>query len=608
MPGIVGIISSNCSPEERNTLVAAMLSSIKHEPFYVAGSYSDTEMGLSVGWVCHKNSFSDCLPIWNEKKDVCLIFSGEDFTDQSDIDRLRVNGHEFGSNDATYLVHLYEELGSEFLEKLNGWFSGVLIDLRQKKIVLFNDRYGADRVYYHETPDGFYFASEAKALLKILPHLRQLNLRSLGEMISCNAILQDRSLFAGVSLLPVASSWIFSQGEPVKKKTYFKPQVWEDQPELNPEEFYDKLKATWTRIMPRHFRGEQIEGVSLTGGVDSRMILSWAPRAPGTLPCYTWGGKYRDCADVKIARKAAEICGQPHHTISVGDDFLSKFFELAAETVRISDGTMDVTGAIDLYVQKAAREIAPVRVSGVCGGEILRRLIMFEPDAPDAEYFDPGLARSFDDAAKTYSSEMHGHRLSFTAFKQAPWYMANKFTVERSQVTLRSPYFDNELVALSYQTPPQLLNNQPALRLIADGNSKLGKMGTDRALSFKAIPGLTSMLHAYQEFTFKAEYAYDYRMPQWIAKIDHFFRWFHLEKLFIGRHKFHHFRIWYRDELASRLREILLDPTSRCRQYVRPGALEQILVAHTSGRRNYAWEIHKLLTLEFIHRKLIEQV
>lgn len=607
MPGIAGIISRDRSPQERTTLVETMVACMKHEPFYATGAYTGDRIELSVGWVCHTGSFSDCMPVWNERKDVCLFFSGEEFTDQVEIDRLKQNGHRFTDGDASYLVHLYEDLGSEFLERLNGAFSGLLIDFRQKKVVLFNDRYGADRVYYHESQDGFYFASEAKALLKILPNLRQINLRSLGEVISCNAILQNRSLFTEVSLLPPASSWVFSHGEPLKKKTYFKPQAWEDQPELSSEDFYEKLKDTWRRILPKYFRGRQAVGLSLTGGVDSRMILAWAPRAPGTLPCYTWGGKYRDCGDVKIARNAAEICGQSHNTISVGDDFLRRFPDLAEEAVYVSDGTMDVTGSIDLYVQEGARQIAPVRISGVCGGEILRRLIMFEPDAPDAECFDPGLARSFDDAAKTYSSEMHGHRLSLTAFKQAPWYMANKFTVERSQVTLRSPYFDNELVALSYQTPPQLLNNQPALRLIADGNSKLGKMGTDRALTFKAIPGLTSMLHAYQEFTFKAEYAYDYRMPQWIAKFDHFFRWFHLEKLFIGRHKFHHFRIWYRDELASRLREILLDPAARSRQYVQPGALEKMLAAHTSGRRNYTLEIHKLLTLEFIHRKLIEQ-
>jgi asparagine synthase (glutamine-hydrolysing) len=605
MPGIVGIISQRPS-EQYAALVKSMVNCLMHEPFYTDGTYINQEIGLWSGWTCHKGVFADCLPIWNEKKDICLLFSGEDFADQADVDALRTRGHEFGSGDASYLVHLYEEMGYAFLERLNGWFSGVLLDLREQKVVLFNDRYGVNRIYYHEDSGGFYFASEAKALLKILPITRQLDLRSLGEVLCCEAVLQNRSLFSGISLLPPGSAWVFSRGEPVKKKTYFKQEAWESQPELPESDFYEKLKETWTRVLPKYFLGKQSVGLSLTGGVDSRMILAWAPRSPGTLPCYTWGGTYRDCADVKIARRTAGIAQQPHNTILVGAEFLSQFRVLAERAVYISDGTLDVTGSIDMYVQRLARQIAPVRLSGVCGGEILRRLVMFKPDPPQQGIFNPELECAFRDAAATYAGELQGHRLSFTAFKQPPWYMAARFTAERSQVTYRTPYFDNDLVALAYQTPAKLLNNRPALRLIADGNPALGKIGTDRGIAFRSIPGLTPIIHAYQEFTFKAEYAYDYRMPQWLARLDHTFAPLHLEKLFVGRHKFHHFRVWYRDELSQCLKEMLLDSGARSRPYLRANSLEEILEAHCSGQRNYAFEIHKILTLEFIQRKLIE--
>lgn len=605
MPGIVGIVSQRPS-EEYYGLVKSMVKSLTHEPFYTGGTYINEQLGFWSGWACHKGGFGDCLPIWNEKKDVCLLFSGEDFTDQADIDALRTHEHEFSSDDASYLVHLYEEVGCEFLEKLNGWFSGVLLDLREQKLVLFNDRYGVNRIYYHEDARGFYFASEAKALLKILPSTRQLDLRSLGEVLCCDAVLQNRSLFSGISLLPPGSAWVFARGEPVKQKTYFKQETWESQAELSESHFYNKLKETWTRILPKYFRGKKSVGLSLTGGVDSRMIMAWAPRSPGKLPCYTWGGTYRDCADVKIARRTAKLCQQPHNTIYVGADFLSQFRDLAERAVYISDGTMDVTGSIDLYVQRLARQIAPVRVSGVCGGEILRRLVMFKPDPPQQGVFDPEVEHSFRGAAATYAGEIQGHRLSFTSFKQAPWYMASKFTVERSQVTYRTPYFDNDLVALAYQTPANLLHNGPALRLIADGKPVLEKIGTDRGIAFRSIPGVTRLLHLYQEFTFKAEYAYDYRMPQWLARLDHAFAPLHLERLFLGRHKFHHFRVWYRDELSRWLREMLLDSAARSRPYLSPNCLEGMLRAHIRGQRNYAFEIHKILTLEFIQKKLID--
>ena len=173
-------------------------------------------------------------------------------------------------------------------------------------------------------------------------------------------------------------------------------------------------------------------------------------------------------------------------------------------------------------------------------------------------------------------------------------------------MTYRTPYFDNDLVALAYQTPATLLRNEPALRLIADGNPALGKIGTDRGIAFRSIPGVTRALHGYQEFTFKAEYAYDYGMPQWLARLDHVFAPLRLEKLFLGRHKVAHFRVWYRDELSHYLKEILLDPLTLQRPYLRAHSVQKILEGHLNGSRNYTSEIHKILTLEFIQRRLIE--
>ena len=66
-------------------------------------------------------------------------------------------------------------------------------------------------------------------------------------------------------------------------------------------------------------------------------------------------------------------------------------------------------------------------------------------------------------------------------------------------------------------------------------------------------------------------------MPQWVAKADHLMAPLHLEKLFLGRHKFHHFRIWYRDKLGNYLKEVLLDPRSRSRS---PWHMEKMVKGH----------------------------
>jgi asparagine synthase (glutamine-hydrolysing) len=108
------------------------------------------------------------------------------------------------------------------------------------------------------------------------------------------------------------------------------------------------------------------------------------------------------------------------------------------------------------------------------------------------------------------------------------------------------------------------------------------------------------------EFQFKAEYAYDMGMPQWVARIDHAFSPLHLERLFLGRHKVFHFRVWYRDALAGYVQEMLLDPCSLSRPYVERKGLEAVVRGHLKGDQNYTNELHKVLTLELIHRVFLE--
>jgi asparagine synthase (glutamine-hydrolysing) len=108
------------------------------------------------------------------------------------------------------------------------------------------------------------------------------------------------------------------------------------------------------------------------------------------------------------------------------------------------------------------------------------------------------------------------------------------------------------------------------------------------------------------EFTFRAEYAYDYGMPQWLSRIDHQLSPLHLERLFLGRHKFCHFRVWYRDGLSRYVREMLLDPRTLSRPYLQRNVLETMVRHHLKGDRNYTTEIHRLLTLELQHRLFID--
>ena len=367
------------------------------------------------------------------------------------------------------------------------------------------------------------------------------------------------------------------------------------------------LKATFKRILPRYFCGAQPVAMSLTGGLDGRLIMAWAGNPAKSVPCYTFGGSYRECADVQVAKRVALACRQRHHIIRVDSAFLGDFPRFARNAIHISDGAMDITGSVELYVNRIAREIAPVRLTGNYGSEILRGNVAFRPGRLKDGFFDPAFEEYVRAAATTYANEARCHPLTFIAFKQVPWHHYSRLSIEQSQLTIRSPYLDNDLVSLMYQAPPAVINStEPSFRLIAEANPALSRIPTDRGLRFPPVPMATRLQNFSQQFTTRAEYAYDYGMPHWLAGIDRLLSPLRLERLFLGRHKFCHFRVWYRDHLAQYLKEVLLDPRTRSRPYLRGHRLEAMVKSHIAGRANFTSELHCMLALELIQRELIE--
>jgi asparagine synthase (glutamine-hydrolysing) len=199
------------------------------------------------------------------------------------------------------------------------------------------------------------------------------------------------------------------------------------------------------------------------------------------------------------------------------------------------------------------------------------------------------------------------HPLSFAVFRQAPWHHYGLLALEQTQLSLRSPYLDNDLVRTIFRAPESALaNNDISLRLIADGDAGLRRIRTDRGFGGDQGRVSAAASRSLHEFTFKAEYAYDYGMPQWLARIDHLFSPLHLERLFLGRHKFYHFRVWYRDALSRYVQEMLLDPRTLSRPYLQRNTLEAMVRGHLRGDRNYTTAIHKVLTLELTHRLFLD--
>ncbi len=605
MPGIVGIISKGPGDRARAEL-ARMLESMRHESFYRSGTWVDEDLGLYAGWMEREEAYSSPMPQRGESGEKVLLFSGDEFAEPGAVRGLRERGHDVCEGSRCRLVHVAEEDAS-FPAGLNGQFQGLLADRRNGTVTLFNDRYGLRRVYYYESNDAFYFAAEAKALLAVRPELRELDPRGMGELIACGCVLEDRTLFKSVFVLPWASSWVFRGGTLETKGQYFSRREWESQPVMGAAEYYREVRETFGNHLPRFFSSAERTGLSLTGGLDTRAILAWKKPELESLPCYTFGGSYQESRDVRIARRVAEMCDQTHQVIGVGDDFLARFPRYAERSVYLTDGCAGVQHAADLYVNQAARKIAPIRMTGNYGDQVLLRKTVFRPVQTNAELLSPEFLPHVWASRKTYSRCMQGHALTVATTRQTSWFFHSLLALELSQVSMRTPYIDNDLIGTLYRAPgPMHHVNDLRVRLIADGCPKLGKLRTDLGFAGgggRVVKEASRILH---RFTMRAEYAFEFGDPRWLTRLDRSLLGRRLERQFMGIHKFAHYSRWYRESLAPYVRELLLDSRTLSRPYLQRAAVERIVKEHVSGAANHTAAIHHLLSLEYIHRIFID--
>jgi asparagine synthase (glutamine-hydrolysing) len=604
MPGIAGIIRREAYEGIEQDL-NLMVESMRHEKDYVGSQYVNAELGIYCGWASHPSSLGHWMPLVSADKRYVLIVMGEHFKHSEEPVFRNGNGNLDGH--AQDLLRLFEESGDKCLDSLNGWFCGIAIDLKLRKVILFNDRYGMNRVYLHEGKDEILFASEAKSLLRVRPALRAIDPKGLAQYLRFNCVMGGMTLFKGISLLPAGSSWVFAGGAVPHKGSYFNFREWEERPILNGEEFYEKFEQTVTRVFPAYMEGPQSVGLSLTAGLDTRVILAAANAQKRRLPCYTFGGTWGETFDIRTARKLAAMCDQPFEAIKLNDQFLRDFPSLAQQSVYMSDGTLDACGAHDVYFNRIVRKLAPIRLTGKFGSEVVRtRRLIRSGDFPRSllqSWFAPFLdeAQTFDHITKAK------HPLTRVVSEEIPWYEYGRVAVEQAEVLLRTPYMDNRLIELMYQAPQEVRASRELQAKYARRKGRqLSALSTDLGVIGSDNPILSKLTFIPLWALFKAEYTYLYALPHWLTWVDRRLERLRLERILAGRAKYEGYRIWFKTHFADFIRATLLSPSARCTEFFDRASVTRVVTGHTAGTHNYLNEVNKMLTVELIYSSLLE--
>lgn len=279
MCGISGIIHLDRSPVPEPQ-IWDMIKAMKHRGPNDNGTFF--EDGIGFGFV--RLSIIDLSPaghqpMFSHDERYVIIFNGEIFNYVELREELIAKGHQFRTKtDTEVLITSYVEWGEDMLHRLNGMWTFVIYDRKEKTVFGSRDRYGIKPLYYAIDGNRLIFASEIPSILAVMGRKPTADQSALYDFLIFNRTDQDENTF-------------FSEIKKVNHGCYFKIRVapdkggvrkamsitrWYDlrkelkEPFKDPEEFREMFVSS----IGLRLRSDVPIGVCLSGGLDSSSIVS----------------------------------------------------------------------------------------------------------------------------------------------------------------------------------------------------------------------------------------------------------------------------------------------------------------------------------------------
>ena len=330
-------------------------------------------------------------PIWNEKHDVAVIFNGELYNYRELRERLKLCGHRFTTqSDTEILVHAWEEWGEDALDELRGMFAFALLDLRERYamapiLFLARDPLGIKPLYYTQTPKGFAFASEVRALMAAEMATAKVSQDALTSYLLFGSVSEPVTILEGVFSLPPGHRMLLYVPE---RRRVPRARPWWDPTRSaaarDPKKPHDlpsaakQLRPLIENAVSAHLIADVPVGLFLSSGLDSSAIAVCAARAKAGIRSFTLTFPGTEYDEAALAGVVAKHCGTQHTEVPLdGGAVLGRLDEAIGA---LDQPTMD--GINTYFVSWAAREVGlKVALSGLGGDELFAGYSTFS-DAP----------------------------------------------------------------------------------------------------------------------------------------------------------------------------------------------------------------------------------
>lgn len=311
-------------------------------------------------------------PIGNEDGTVWVTFNGECYGFDAERRWLETRGHRFRTRtDTEVLVHLYEEFGERFVERLRGEFAFALHDRRAGVCLVVRDRFGIKPLVYTEQAGRLAFASEVKALFADPSIGRSLDREQIFHVLG-GVFLPDRTIFAGVRHVEPGTYLRIEVGRSYRSVRYWTPPFDAADSARTPRAeaeavaaFAEKLREA-TRL---RLHGDVDVGAYLSGGVDSAAIVQAVRETSRPLHTFTVGFEPGPHDESEPALDVSRRLGTTHHVMRVGAGDLSDAF--LGSLWHGETPVPNAHGAAKYLLSRLTRSVVKVVITGEGADELL---------------------------------------------------------------------------------------------------------------------------------------------------------------------------------------------------------------------------------------------
>jgi len=369
MCGICGKLAFDPRDTVAPELVKAMAATIEHRGPDDEGYYVSGPVGLGFRRLSIIDLKSGHQPLSNEDGTIWIVFNGEIYNYQELRTFLLSKGHVFKTRtDTEVIVHLYEELGPECLQKLRGMFAFAIWDEKARTLLLARDRVGIKPLYYHLTGSSLSFASELKAILSDPSVDRAIAPDLIDRFLTFMYVPGAETLLKGIQKLPPGHYLLIKNGQETVRQ-YWDLQFVEARPRPSEQHVEAELLSLLSETVGLHMIADVPVGILLSGGVDSTGVLSLAvDNTDKTISTFTVGFSGNDFADERpYARLAAERYGTRHYEMTITARNFADF--LPSYVWHMEEPVCEPPAIALYYVSKLAREHVTVLLSGEGGDE-----------------------------------------------------------------------------------------------------------------------------------------------------------------------------------------------------------------------------------------------